>query len=314
MSVHTPQTDIPPHVRELVRKRNDLRKSKLFTDADAIRQEIEVLGYLVIDQGNETMVEKRGEASLSTTISPLLILFGSGETSSVGRTIHEYAFKRIDRDPIRIGILTTPAGFQPNVNVVYEEIAEFFSTSLANFHPDIKIIHANTLNDVNNPKIVGELDDRDYIFTGPGSPTYAIKMLRNSLLLERIKERMRAGATLSLASAATIAFSQLALPVYEIYKVGDDLYWEDGLNLFDEFFKSVSVIPHYNNTEGGEKNDTSCCYLGQERFGRLLSMASPEAEIWGLDEHTAAVIDLSTKEVTVMGKGKLHELKKTPAL
>jgi cyanophycinase-like exopeptidase len=298
-------TNILPDIQALIKKRDVLRKEKRFKEADDIRQELEKKGYSIVDQKGVTKVKKH----IEKTPSPLLILFGSGEISSIGRTVHEYAFRHIGRDPVRIGIVTTPAGFQPNVKAVHEEIADFFKTSLANFHPDVKIIYANTLNDVNNPEIVGELDDRDYIFTGPGSPTYALRTLNDSLLLEKIKERVQAGAVLSLASAATVTASQYALPVYEIYKVGTDLYWEKGLSLLGELFQPVTIIPHYNNTEGGTKNDTSCCYIGADRFGRLLSKLPPEAEVWGLDEHTAMVINLQTKELQVMGKGKLHKIK-----
>lgn len=236
-----------------------------------------------------------------------LVLFGSGETSSTGRQIHEFLLKKIAKKDIRIALLTTPAGFQPNVSVVYETIAEFFKTGLANFHPQIEIIYANNRELANDNEVIAPLERADYIFTGPGSPTYAVKHLQDTFLLEKLKKRIKDGITLSLSSAATIAFSKFALPVYEIYKVGTDLYWEKGLDFYKDFYKSITVIPHYNNTEGGVKNDTSHCYMGKDRFTKLAAMLKGE-EVIGIDEHTGMIIDLETKEIQTMGKGKLHTL------
>ncbi len=72
----------------------------------------------------------------------------------------------------------------------------------------------------------------DLIFMGPGSPSYAIRQLRDSLAWYYLIARHRLGAVLALASAATVAFSACALPVYEIYKVGEDLHWIEGLDFF----------------------------------------------------------------------------------
>ena len=69
----------------------------------------------------------------------------------------------------------------------------------------------------------------DEVLLGPGSPTYAVRQLRESLLFELIKARHRMGTALVLSSAATLAFGRFTIPVYEIYKVGQDPYWENGL-------------------------------------------------------------------------------------
>jgi hypothetical protein len=67
---------------------------------------------------------------------------------------------------------------------------------------------------------------------------------------------------LAFASAASIAVGRYALPVYEIYKVGADLHWVDGLDLFRVFGWELAIVPHWNNREGGDDLDTSRCFMG----------------------------------------------------
>ena len=93
--------------------------------------------------------------------------------------------------------------------------------------------------------------DADMIFLGPGSPTYAAAQLRGSLAWQRLLARHRRGASVVTASAATLAIGRYVLPVYEIYKVGADLHWQEGLDLLGPYGLSLACIPHWNNAEGG---------------------------------------------------------------
>ncbi|MBI3941688.1 MAG: hypothetical protein HY326_01630, partial [Chloroflexi bacterium] len=143
----------------------------------------------------------------------------------------------------------------------------------------------------------------NYIFLGPGSPTYAARQLEGSLTWSYILGRHALGSAIVLASAAAIAASALALPVYEVYKVGEDLHWHTGLDLFSPFGLNLVFMPHWNNTEGGEELDTSRCFMGRERFTALLDLLVPGAKIVGIDEHTALAIDINNEVVHVLGVG-----------
>jgi hypothetical protein len=143
----------------------------------------------------------------------------------------------------------------------------------------------------------------NYIMLGPGSPTYAVRQLTDSLAWQIVLARHRRGAALVLASAAAIATSAYALPVYEIYKVGLDLHWQPGLNLLGAYGGRIAVVPHWNNQEGGAELDTSHSYMGRERFDRLMAMLPPEIDVLGVDEHTAVVLDLRLGRGVVLGRG-----------
>jgi subtilisin family serine protease len=232
-----------------------------------------------------------------------LALLGSGETSLAGGRIFEHLARQINA-PVRIAILETPAGFELNSPQVAGRVADYLKTRLANYKPQIDIIPARKKGTEFSPdraEILAPLAAANFIFMGPGSPTYAIRQLQNSLAWDVIRARHRLGATLVFASAATIAISAHALPVYEIFKVGQDVHAPPGLNLFADYGINVSFIPHWNNAEGGADVDTSRCFIGLERFNEWRSQLPPEECVVGLDEHTGLVLNFQNSAASVMG-------------
>lgn len=235
----------------------------------------------------------------------IIALFGSGETSKQGRQTHERLLDRLPRPP-KVAIVETPAGFQPNVDAVTARLREFFEHNLQNYHPIVTTVPARCrggVYDADALDIIRPLHEADLIFAGPGSPTYAARILSGSRTLRAIRQRVTEGAALSLASAAAIAVGRYALPVYEIFKVGDDLHWDAGLDLFSDFGLNLTVIPHWNNAEGGRELDTSHAYMGSERFDRLLDLLPGATTILGIDEHTACLIDFDGGTALVHGAG-----------
>jgi hypothetical protein len=235
----------------------------------------------------------------------MVVLFSSGETSASGQRIYEWLFRRLS-PPIRMAALETPAGFQPNTALVAEKVADFVRHHLQNYQPQVTVVPARrrgTCFSPDNPDIVAPLLQADVIFMGAGSPTYAVRQLQHSLAWHTLLARHRLGASVMLASAAAIAASAQCLPVYEIYKVGADLHWCPGLDLFGPYGLSLCLVSHWDNTEGGAELDTSRGFLGQARFEQLRAMLPPEATVVGLDEHTALAMDLAAQTCRVMGRG-----------
>jgi hypothetical protein len=107
------------------------------------------------------------------------------------------------------------------------------------------------------------------------------------------------------SSAAGLTLGHYTPPVYEIYKAGTGLEWLEGLNVMSAIGLDCVVLPHYNNAEGRDY-DTSRCYIGERRL-RILEEELPDGVgVLGIDEHTAAIIDLATRTLTVRGKGEVH--------
>jgi hypothetical protein len=95
------------------------------------------------------------------------------------------------------------------------------------------------------------------------------------------------------------------LPVYEIYKVGDQLHWLPGLDLFAPIGLNLTILPHWNNNEGGTELDTSHCFMGAERFRYLQRMLPSETTILAIDEHTACILEPDDESAVVMGAGSV---------
>jgi len=232
-----------------------------------------------------------------------IAFLGSGETSLAGGRIFE-SLARFISDPLRVAIMETPAGFELNSALVAGRVGDFFRTRLQNFKPVIDLVPARKRNSAfspDDPEIIKPLLYANLIFMGPGSPTYAIRQLKDTLAWDVIRARHRLGATLVFASAATISIGAHSLPVYEIYKVGQDVHAVDGLNLFKDFGVHLSFIPHWNNAEGGGDLDTSRCFVGMDRFVDWCKLVPPENTTLGLDEHTGIIMDFESGTCEVSG-------------
>ena len=232
-----------------------------------------------------------------------IAFLGSGETSLAGGRIFESLARQI-KDPLRIALMETPAGFELNSTQVVGRVGDFMKTRLQNYKPIVDVVPARKKNSAfspDDPEIIKPLLYANIIFMGPGSPTYAIRHLKDTLAWNVIRARHRLGATLIFASAATVSIGAHALPVYEIYKVGQDVHVVDGLNLFADFGLHISFIPHWNNAEGGVDLDTSRCFVGMDRFAEWCNLIPPENETIGLDEHTGLILDFDTGLCEVNG-------------
>lgn len=232
-----------------------------------------------------------------------IAFLGSGETSLAGGRIFE-SLVRDQQGPLRIALMETPAGFELNSAQVVGRVGEFMATRLQNYKPIVDVVAARKKDspfDPNDPEIVKPLLYANMIFMGPGSPTYAIRQLKNTLAWDLIRARHRLGATLIFASAATISVGAHALPVYEVYKVGQDIYVVDGLDFFKDFGLHLSFIPHWNNADGGVDLDTSRCFVGMDRFAQWCKQVPDDNTTVGLDEHTGIILDFEKGTCEVSG-------------
>ncbi len=242
----------------------------------------------------------------SSSIQPgPVILFGSGETSPSGRKVFDRILRDLPPAP-RLALLETPAGFELNSAQVIGRVGKFLSHRLQNYQPQITVVPARRRGTPFSPDdagLVAPLLEADLIFMGPGSPTYAVRQLQGSLAWHYLLARHRLGAALALASAAVVSISAQALPVYEIYKAGEDLHWKPGLDFFGAYGLPLVFIPHWNNNDGGEELDTSRCFMGQARFAELMEMLPADLTVIGIDEKTALVMDPKAGACQVIGLG-----------
>ena len=235
------------------------------------------------------------------TLPHILAVMGSGETAPTMVTTHRMLASKLQK-PARAVLLDTPYGFQENAPELATKAVEYFQTSI-NLELEVagltEIIGADALA---VERGLQKVADADYVFAGPGSPTYALRQWSGTSLAGLLNKKLRDGGIVTFASAAALTLGRFTLPVYEIYKVGEDPRWLDGLNILGEIGVNVALIPHYNNAEGGH-HDTRFCYMGERRLAMLERELPADVYVLGVDEHTGMVIDLDAETVTVVGKG-----------
>jgi hypothetical protein len=144
--------------------------------------------------------------------------------------------------------------------------------------------------------------DADYLFAGPGSPTYALRQWSGSTIANNITHKLINGGIVTFASAAALTLGKATVPVYEVYKVGQDVQRLDGLDILSAIGINAAVIPHYDNAEGAN-HDTRFCYLGETRLIMFEAMLDSDTYVLGVDEHTGLVIDIDAESADVVGNG-----------
>jgi len=233
----------------------------------------------------------------------IITLMGSGETAPTMIKTHRAVIERLG-SAVRPVVLDTPYGFQENAAELAARAQEYFRNSVGHA---IDVAGLQQLHDVDELTLaqgLSRLSDATYLFAGPGSPTYALRQWAGSPVPAAIAHKLRHGGAVTFASAAALTLGRLTVPVYEIYKVGEDPYWLDGLDVLGEIGLNVAVIPHYDNAEGGH-HDTRFCYLGERRLRMLEEQMADDTHVLGLDEHTGVVIDIDAETATVVGNGTI---------
>jgi hypothetical protein len=232
-------------------------------------------------------------------MSGRLVVMGSGEIAPSMVATHRRALRAAGTGTVTV--VDTPYGFQENADELTGRIAEYFRVSLT---VDVEVagLRGPHGSPAERERFLAVASRAPYLFSGPGSPTYALAVWRSVGFDGVLRARISEGATVVMASAAALTVGMRTLPVYEIYKVGEEPHWEPGLDLTSHFGLPMVVVPHWNNAEGGT-HDTSRCFVGRRRFEMLA--AELECGVLGVDEHSAATLDFGEGSLTASGAGEV---------
>ena len=230
----------------------------------------------------------------------LVVVMGSGETAPAMVATHRAVFASTGDGPA--ALLDTPFGFQGNADDLTARTLAYFAESVG------RTVTAARWRRADEPVLDREsalalLAHARWVFAGPGSPSYALRHWQGTPVPGAMLDVVERGGTLVMGSAAAVTLGTHAIPVYEIYKVGEDPRWLPGLDLLGRLTGiSAVVVPHYDNAEGGT-HDTRFCYLGEQRLAVLEQALPDEVGILGVDEHTALTLDLRARTARVDGNG-----------
>jgi cyanophycinase-like exopeptidase len=242
-----------------------------------------------------------GGGPLVTGGPRLLAIMGSGETAPAMAKIHRMLFERLGPGAAEGVLLDTPYGFQENAHQISQRALDYFGRHLeVSFN--VAMWRSAADDPLRREQALARIRHAEYVFSGPGSPSYALEVWKDSPLRDILAEKLARRGCVTFASAAAVTLGIVAIPVYEIYKVGISPHWLDGIDLLAETGLRAAVIPHYDNAEGGN-HDTRFCYLGERRLALLENLLPADAFILGVDEHTASLFDLDAGTVTVLGRG-----------
>ena len=200
----------------------------------------------------------------------LLAIMGSGETTPTMVKTHRQLFEQTAPPPVPAVLLDTPYGFQTNAPDISARTVAYFRESVGRPVSVAPLARTEGADLVGLEAALAMVAQAGWVFAGPGSPTYALRQWRPTALPALLAEKLARGGCVVFASAAALTLGRWSVPVYEVYKVGADPVWVDGLDLLGRFGLPVAVIPHYDNAEGGT-HDTRYCYLGETRLRALES-------------------------------------------
>jgi cyanophycinase-like exopeptidase len=231
----------------------------------------------------------------------ILTILGSGETSPTMVTPHQRTFARLGSD-VRAVLLDSPYGFQENADELTEKAQQFFRESVGR-EVDAVTFRSAPADLAAHAVEMARLRGADWVFAGPGSPSYALRTWAGSAVPEALHARLAEGGAVTFASAAALTLGLVTIPVYEVYKVGEDPHWLEGLDVVGRATGlRTAVVPHWNNAEGGT-HDTRFCWQGERRLKVLESLLPEDTFVLGVDEHTGLVIDLDSGACEVVGRG-----------
>ena len=235
------------------------------------------------------------------TTPRLLAIMGSGETAPTMKGPHRAIFDRLG-PKVEAVLLDTPFGFQENAPILAAKATEYFRDAVGREVVVAGLGRTDTGDVVAIERGVSRVRNAQWVFAGPGSPTFALEQWRNTPVPDALAAKLRSGGAVVFSSAAALTLGVATVPVYEIYKVGADPYWVEGLDVLSEIGLNVAVIPHYDNQEGGN-HDTNFCYLGERRLAMLEPELPEGAFVLGIDEHTGVIMDLDADTAEIVGKG-----------
>jgi cyanophycinase-like exopeptidase len=234
-----------------------------------------------------------------TTLPRLLVIMGSGETAPTMVSVHREVFARMGDVPAVL--LDTTYGFQENADELSGKAVEHFARS-AGRKVDVASMREPDGTGIGWEAPLARLREAGWVFSGPGSPTYALRAWRRTPVPDLLASKLTDGGCLVFASAAALTIGVVTLPVYEIYKAGEPPRWLEGMDLLALAGLRAAVIPHFDNAEGGT-HDTRYCYLGERRLRMLEEELPEDTFVLGVDEHTACIIDVGESTLTVRGRG-----------
>ena len=146
-----------------------------------------------------------------STTARILAIMGSGETSPTMVKTHRQLIGRLSQ-PNAV-VLDTPYGFQENAPELALRAVEYFDVSVNTAISPLGLTRMIGADALAVQQGLSALTDADYVFAGPGSPTYALRQWKNTQVSHILHEKLQRGGIVTFASAAALTLGPRTVPV-----------------------------------------------------------------------------------------------------
>ncbi|MEZ5259600.1 MAG: hypothetical protein R2705_22775, partial [Ilumatobacteraceae bacterium] len=125
------------------------------------------------------------------TTARVLTLMGSGETAPTMIKTHRALLARFEH-PTAV-LLDTPYGFQENAPELAQRAVDYFRRSVGTEIEVAGLHQVNRADPVALGRGLAALRSADYVFAGPGSPTYSLREWTGSEVPRLLRDKLRNG-------------------------------------------------------------------------------------------------------------------------
>jgi len=152
-----------------------------------------------------------------TTKPRVLVLIGSGEMAPQMARVHRSVIGMLSagRAPgsaIKAAVIDTPYGFQENADALSAEALDFFGRRLGLEVTVASLLRAD-VDPIVRETAYARVRDADFVFSGPGSPSYALSQWSATEIPTLFADKLINGGALVVASAAALSLGRLTAPI-----------------------------------------------------------------------------------------------------
>src|SRR5438270_13405621 len=123
----------------------------------------------------------------------MIAIFGSGETSPAMTWVHQELIQRVSDPQLNAVLLDTPFGCQENADEIATRTIAYFREHVGCEIRLASYRHGGRASALEFEQFLSLLGDANYVFAGPGSPTYPLRHWRDGAVRERLPAALRRG-------------------------------------------------------------------------------------------------------------------------
>src|SRR4029077_14849494 len=119
-------------------------------------------------------------------------------------SVHQDLIAQVSQPLLNAILLDTPFGFQENADELAARIVTYFREHVGSEITLASFRHGGKATVLEVEQFLTSISDANYVFAGPGSPTYALRHWREHGVRDRLVVKVTRGGCFAFARAAAI--------------------------------------------------------------------------------------------------------------